>query len=214
MLRVSTRCLSGWWGALSSIEIPPKPTLASFDAVLDAQQRAKAKINDAQTTAKKVLMDAAGPKGEELAGQIELWWAAKDRNQPEEMEKAEAKMRELYAQAGGQCKTILSSARAYQVDVENSAKSDALSFNFLDLDIKMSPSNGRLLAYLADKGKVLSRTFTDDRVTVHCHIDRRYMAHLATEDAQITEHPGNGNGNPAGIGNGAPHLSPPYARVE
>jgi GTP-binding protein HflX len=79
-----------------------------------------------------------------------------------------------------------------------STVSDALSFNFLDLDIKMSPANGRLLAYLADKGEVLSRTFTNERMTVHCRIDRRYMAHLTSEDAEISEHQRNGhtaNGN-------------------
>jgi GTP-binding protein HflX len=94
-----------------------------------------------------------------------------------------------------------------------STVSDALSFNFLDLDIKMSPSNGRLLAYLADKGKVLSRTFTDDRVTVHCHIDRRYMAHLATEDAQISEHQGNGSAGGEN-GNGASHRLRPHQLAE
>lgn len=90
------------------------------------------------------------------------------------------------------------------------AVSDALSFNFLDLDIKMSPANGRLLAYLADKGEVLSRTFTDDRVTVHCRIDRRYMGHLAGEEAEISEHR-NGNGALEN-GNGSA-LKPPGGRL-
>jgi GTP-binding protein HflX len=82
-----------------------------------------------------------------------------------------------------------------------SAVSDALSYSLLDLDIKMSPANGRLLAYLADKGEVLSRTFTDHHVTVHCRIDRRYMAHLSGQEAEISEHPKNGH---AANGNGHP----------
>jgi GTP-binding protein HflX len=57
------------------------------------------------------------------------------------------------------------------------AVSSALCQDFLDLEIRFDVSNGRLLAYLAKYGEVLSRTFSGDRAVVHCRISR---AHLGT----------------------------------
>jgi len=53
-----------------------------------------------------------------------------------------------------------------------SAVSDALSQDFLDLEIHCDSSDGRLMAFLAKHGEVLSRTFAGDRATIHCRIDR------------------------------------------
>jgi len=51
--------------------------------------------------------------------------------------------------------------------------SDALSRDFLDLEIELDVSDGRLLAYLAQHGKVLSRRFVENRVFVHCRISEK-----------------------------------------
>jgi GTP-binding protein HflX len=56
------------------------------------------------------------------------------------------------------------------------AVSDALSQDFLDLEIHCDVGNGRLLAFLAKYGEVLSRTFTGDRASVHCRISRKHLA--------------------------------------
>ena len=53
------------------------------------------------------------------------------------------------------------------------AVSDALSQRLPRPGDSLDVSNGRLLAYLAKYGEVLSRTFTGDRATVHCRIRRR-----------------------------------------
>jgi GTP-binding protein HflX len=63
--------------------------------------------------------------------------------------------------------------------------SDALSQHFLDVDIETGVGNGRLLAYLAKSGEILSRTYADDRVSVHCRMPRKYLARIAAEDAVI-----------------------------
>ncbi|MHC4403889.1 MAG: GTPase HflX [Planctomycetota bacterium] len=47
------------------------------------------------------------------------------------------------------------------------AVSDALSRGFLDVDVEMGVENGRLLAYLADRGEILSKQYHDTRVVVH-----------------------------------------------
>ena len=92
------------------------------------------------------------------------------------------------------------------------AVSDALSRHFLDIDVEMSAANGRLLAYLADKGEVLSRTFTDNRVTVHCRIDERFMSRLrGDDDVEVSKHEGNGQRPSSEASAGepdAPRISP------
>jgi GTP-binding protein HflX len=63
--------------------------------------------------------------------------------------------------------------------------SDALTQHFLDVDIDTDVANGRLLAYLAKHGEILSRTYADDRVTVHCRMPRKYLAPIPPADARI-----------------------------
>jgi GTP-binding protein HflX len=63
--------------------------------------------------------------------------------------------------------------------------SDALSHHFLDVDVETGVGNGRLLAYLAKSGEILSRTYADDRVSVHCRMPSKYLARIAADDAVI-----------------------------
>ncbi len=65
------------------------------------------------------------------------------------------------------------------------AVSDALTQHFLDVDIELSVGNGRLLAYLAKNGEILSRTYADDRVSVHCRMPRKYLGRINGEEAVI-----------------------------
>jgi len=65
------------------------------------------------------------------------------------------------------------------------AVSDALTRHFLDVDIELEVSNGRLLAYLAKHGEILSRTYSDDRVSVHCRMPRKYLAPIPALEARI-----------------------------
>lgn len=66
------------------------------------------------------------------------------------------------------------------------AVSDALSHDFLDLEVRCRSSNGRLLASLARYGEVLSRSFVEDDASVHCRISRRHLGELSEhEDVEI-----------------------------
>lgn len=65
------------------------------------------------------------------------------------------------------------------------AVSDALSREFVETDIITSVGNGKLLAYLAKHGEILSRTFTDETVTVHCRVPRKYLGRIDTDEAEI-----------------------------
>ena len=59
---------------------------------------------------------------------------------------------------------------------------ESLSRDFLDLEIDLDAGNGRLLAYLSEFGEVLSRTFAENRVTVHCRISQKHMGPLRNGD--------------------------------
>jgi GTP-binding protein HflX len=63
--------------------------------------------------------------------------------------------------------------------------SDALSRNFLDVDIETGVDNGRLLAYLAAHGEVLSRRYQDSRVVVHCRMSREHLGRIHEEATVI-----------------------------
>jgi len=65
------------------------------------------------------------------------------------------------------------------------AVSEALSRAFLDVEVETGVDNGRLMAYLAAHGEVLSKSYQDDRVTVHCRIPRRYLGRISEHEAMI-----------------------------
>jgi len=66
------------------------------------------------------------------------------------------------------------------------AVSNALSRDFLDLEIQMDVSNGRMLAYLAKYGEILSRTFIENHILVHCRIASKYQGRLRdAEDIEV-----------------------------
>ena len=56
--------------------------------------------------------------------------------------------------------------------------SSALSRGFLDLEIELDVANGKLLAFLAHHGEVLSRTFADNRVLIHCRISEKHLGRI------------------------------------
>ncbi|MAT71142.1 MAG: GTPase HflX [Planctomycetaceae bacterium] len=70
------------------------------------------------------------------------------------------------------------------------AVSDALSHDFLDLEVSFDAANGKLLATLAQYGDVLSRTFTEDRAVVHVRLARKYLGRVQEHaDATVRPHP-------------------------
>lgn len=65
------------------------------------------------------------------------------------------------------------------------AVSQALTHHFLDVDVEMDVANGRLLAYLAHHGEVLSRTFAGNRVSVHCRLPKKYAGRIRPDEAVV-----------------------------
>jgi GTP-binding protein HflX len=64
----------------------------------------------------------------------------------------------------------------------------ALGRSFLDLDVELPSGNGRLLAYLAAHGEVLSRHYFDSRVVVHCRIPRRCLGPIRRQGGASRPH--------------------------
>ncbi len=70
------------------------------------------------------------------------------------------------------------------------AVSAALTSSFLDIDVEMGVDNGRMLAYLAAHGEVLSKTFHDSHVVVHCRISQHFMSRIENDGVVIRRRDG------------------------
>jgi GTPase len=67
------------------------------------------------------------------------------------------------------------------------AVSDMLSVNFVDADVDMAIDNGRLAAFIAKHGEILSRTHSGERTTIHCRMPRKYLGRISDDEATIRE---------------------------
>ena len=65
------------------------------------------------------------------------------------------------------------------------AVSDALSRTFRNVDVEMGVENGRLMAYLAAHGEVLSKQYHGNRVTIHCRLPEKYLGRITDDDVMI-----------------------------
>lgn len=70
--------------------------------------------------------------------------------------------------------------------------SDALSRSFRDVDIETGVDNGKLMAYVAAHGEILSRRFNDTTVTIHCRIPQKFLGRIDRRGIKIRERGLNG----------------------
>ena len=68
------------------------------------------------------------------------------------------------------------------------AVSDALSRGFRDVDVETGVDNGRLMAFLAANGEILSRNFEGNRVTIHCRIPQKALGRIHEPNTTIRNH--------------------------
>jgi GTP-binding protein HflX len=90
------------------------------------------------------------------------------------------------------------------------AVSEALSRDFPDVDVQTSVSNGRLLAFLAEYGEILSQQFDGERVTIHCRIAAKHLARIHEPDTVVKPHASSSQFRPAGfeLDSGLPTATP------
>ena len=80
------------------------------------------------------------------------------------------------------------------------AVSDALSRTFLDLDVESDIGNGKLMAYLAAHGEVLSKRFNETRVTIPCRLPEKFVGRIREPETTVRPHEGNvGPGSAANL---------------
>ncbi len=82
------------------------------------------------------------------------------------------------------------------------AVSDALSRDFADVEVETGVENGRLQAFLAANGEVLSKRYTDSRVFIHCRISQNHLGRVQDEGSTVRPYY-NGDGANAHGENGA-----------
>jgi GTP-binding protein HflX len=67
------------------------------------------------------------------------------------------------------------------------AVSDALSRHFLDVDVEMGVDNGRLLAYLASHGEIISKKYLGERVSVHCRMSAHLLGRIEEDGVVVRD---------------------------
>nr|WP_233200451.1 GTPase HflX [Blastopirellula marina] len=71
------------------------------------------------------------------------------------------------------------------------AVSDALSKSFSDVEIEAEVGNGKLVAYLATHGEVVSKRYGDERLFVHCRIPTAHLGRIENQNPDAIIRPYN-----------------------
>jgi GTP-binding protein HflX len=193
--------LPGWGPVLLSdtvgfIRDLPHHLIASFKATLEEARQADLLLHVAdassptareQITAVYGVLEELGIEAKDTLLVLNKIDSVTDRGQVE-------MLRTRYPNA-----VPISARRRIGLDKLADIVSQTLSREFVDVDVETGVGNGRLLAYLAAYGEVLSQRYNDSRVVVHCRISQRHLGRLNDATAVIRPH---GNGNANGIGNG------------
>ncbi len=66
--------------------------------------------------------------------------------------------------------------------------SDALSRSFLDIDVELGVEDGRMMAYLAAHGEILSKQYHEKLVIVHCRIPLRHLGRIKEGSRGVRTH--------------------------
>nr|WP_234824110.1 GTPase HflX [Bremerella cremea] len=69
------------------------------------------------------------------------------------------------------------------------AVSDALSKSFSDVEIEASVGNGKLVAYLATNGEIVSKRYGDERLFVHCRIPTAHLGRIQNQNPDVIIRP-------------------------
>ncbi|HZZ28303.1 MAG TPA: GTPase HflX [Pirellulales bacterium] len=187
--------LPGWGPVLLSdtvgfIRDLPHHLIASFKATLEEARQADLLLHVAdasspmarvQITAVYGVLEELGIHAKDTILVLNKIDAATDRGQVE-------MLLSRYPNA-----VPISARRRIGLDRLAEIVSQSLSREFVDIDVETGVENGKLLAYLAAYGEVLSQRYNDSRVVVHCRISQRHLGRLHDDTAVIRPHK-NGNG--------------------
>lgn len=184
--------LPGWGPVLLSdtvgfIRDLPHHLIASFKATLEEARQADLLLH---------VADASNPAGPEQIAAVygvleELGIESKDTmlvlNKVDLAEPGQLdRLRARYPHA-----VAVSARERVGLELLSAAVASTLSRSFADIDIELPVDNGRLLAYLAAHGEVLSRQYHDSRVTVHCRLPAKYLGPIErAPEVNVRHRPG------------------------
>jgi len=80
----------------------------------------------------------------------------------------------------------ISAKTGQDIDKLTHAVSDALSRSFIEVDINLSVTDGKLNAFIAAHGDVLSKQYDENRVMIHCRMPQKYLGRIRDDDVTIT----------------------------
>lgn len=186
--------LPGWGPVLLSdtvgfIRDLPHNLVASFKATLEEARRADLLLHVADASSPEVeqqiaavyrVLEELGIERKDTLLVLNKIDAIADRARLEHL-------RATYPTAIG-----ISARQREGLDRLATAVSEALSRSFRDLDVELGVDNGRLLAFLAAFGEILSRRYQDNRVTVHVRLPERHLGRLREGGVDVRPHAGNG----------------------
>ena len=67
------------------------------------------------------------------------------------------------------------------------AVSDALSRSFLELNVQTDVANGKLMAFIAARGEILSKQFSETEVSIHCRLPLKFAGQIDRTQAIVSE---------------------------
>ncbi len=68
------------------------------------------------------------------------------------------------------------------------AVSDALSKTFRNVDVETGVENGKLMAYIAAHGEILSQRFNESRVVIHCRMPEKFLGRINEAGTDVRPH--------------------------
>jgi GTPase len=71
-------------------------------------------------------------------------------------------------------------------DLLHQRVSETLSRGFADVMVETGVENGRLVAWLASHGEILSKRYDEHRVVVHCRLPQKYAGAINPAEATVT----------------------------
>ena len=163
----------------------PHHLIASFKATLEEARQADLLIHvaDASSPAALDQISAVYEVLRELGiEEKDTLLALNKADQVEDSTRLES-IRSLYPSA-----VLISAKTGDGLSRFAKAVSDALSQDFLDLEVRFDVSHGRMLAFLSKFGEVLSRTYSGDQAILHCRISRKHLGTLR-EDPSVEIRP-------------------------
>jgi GTP-binding protein HflX len=179
--------LPGWGPILLSdtvgfIRDLPHRLIASFRATLEETRQADLLIHVADASNAAVLhqISAVYKVLHEIGIEEKDTLLVLNKIDCEGAEERVASVRERYPNA-----VAISARSGIGLSQLSMAVSDALTKNFVELEVKLPLSDGKTIAWLASVSEILSKHYTDDFALVHCRMPNRAAGKLVGQGVDV-----------------------------